>query len=79
MENSREEKTVQRMFGRLRKLDPKDTFIEKELYEESKNIIENQLGIYEYQDPKYKRHRCKLLKKVKLPDNEIDFMVYGEI
>jgi hypothetical protein len=75
MENSSEEKKVQRMYGRIKELDPKKTFIDESLFDPVKEIIQNQISIYEYQDPKFKRHRCKLLKKAKLAHKEIDYMV----
>lgn len=63
------------MFGQVRALEKSKTFINPEIYPTLKPIIDSQIEIFEYKDPKYKRHRCKLLKKVKLPPSEVDYMV----
>lgn len=63
------------MFGKVKKLEPKDTFIDSTWLESLESKIESQLQVYEYDNPKYQRHRCKLLKKAKLPPSEVDYMV----
>lgn len=70
-----QDNNVQRMFGQVKKLEAKETFIDESLLESMQSKIESQLQIYEYGNPKFKRHRCKLLKKAKLPPNEVDYMV----
>lgn len=63
------------MFGQVKPLDKTKTFIDPEILPGLRSIIENELEVYEFKDPKFKRHRCKLLKKVKLPPSEVDYMV----
>ena len=67
---------LQRMFGQVKQLDKKDIFIDSALYAPMQSQIESDIQVYEYLNPKFKRHRCKLLKKAKLPKSEIDYMVY---
>lgn len=63
------------MFGQVKSLEKSKTFIDPEIYPTVKSILDSQIEVLEYSDPKYKRHRCKLLKKVKLPPSEVDYMV----
>ena len=55
-------------------MDPKNVFIDSSLFSLVESTVD-QIEMYEYKDPKYKRHKCKLLKKVVLPQKEIDYMV----
>lgn len=50
-------------------------FLDPRLLEDVPESLRSQVGIYEFNEPPYKRHKCRLLRRARLPQKEIDYMV----